>query len=117
MTTTTQTAPAGTSAATGRYVNIAAYKFISFDDTEAMRPQFQALCQQRQPACTIELLDVGPAVGWISAWTLGGTAVSTAIILRDGDQLTLRSIGPDPARARTNALATIAALVPQIAGD
>jgi len=30
--------------AAGPFVNIAAYKFISFDDTEAMRPRFQELC-------------------------------------------------------------------------
>ena len=59
MTTTTQTAPAGTPAATGRYVNIAAYKFISFDDTEAMRPQLQALCQQLNLRGTILLTPEG----------------------------------------------------------
>lgn len=58
-TTTDQTAAAGTSAATGRYVNIAAYKFISFDDTEAMRPQFQALCQQLNLKGTILLTPEG----------------------------------------------------------
>jgi UPF0176 protein len=29
-----------------QFVNIAAYKFISFDDTAEMRPQFQALCAE-----------------------------------------------------------------------
>ncbi len=58
-TTTDQTAPAGTPAATGRYVNIAAYKFISFDDTEAMRPQFQALCQELNLKGTILLTPEG----------------------------------------------------------
>ena len=28
------------------YVNIAAYKFVSFDDTEAKRPQYQAMCNE-----------------------------------------------------------------------
>ena len=83
---------------------------------ETTAADLQALCQQREPACTVELLDVPPAVGWISAWTLGATSVATAIVLRDGDQLTLRSIGPDPARARANADAVIATLVPQIVG-
>lgn len=31
---------------TSSYVNIAAYKFISFDDTAEKRPQFRALCEQ-----------------------------------------------------------------------
>ncbi|HJV84325.1 MAG TPA: sulfurtransferase [Noviherbaspirillum sp.] len=28
------------------YVNIAAYKFVTFDDTAEMRPQFRALCEE-----------------------------------------------------------------------
>lgn len=31
-------------AATAPHVNIAAYKFITFDDIEAMRPQYQDIC-------------------------------------------------------------------------
>lgn len=31
---------------TSSYVNIAAYKFISFDDTAEKRPQFRALCEE-----------------------------------------------------------------------
>jgi len=58
-TITDQTAPAGTSATTGRYVNIAAYKFISFDDTEAMRPRFQELCQELNLKGTILLTPEG----------------------------------------------------------
>jgi UPF0176 protein len=41
------------------YVNIAAYKFITFDDTEAMRPLFQALCQQLLLRGTILLTPEG----------------------------------------------------------
>lgn len=41
------------------YVNIAAYKFITFDDTEAMRPQFQAICQQLSLRGTILLTPEG----------------------------------------------------------
>jgi UPF0176 protein len=41
------------------YVNIAAYKFISFDDTEAMRPQFLSLCQELQLRGTILLTPEG----------------------------------------------------------
>ena len=44
---------------TGRYVNIAAYKFISFDDTEEMRPQFQAVCQELGLKGTILLTPEG----------------------------------------------------------
>jgi UPF0176 protein len=41
------------------YVNIAAYKFITFDDTEAMRPQFQELCKQLALRGTILLTPEG----------------------------------------------------------
>jgi UPF0176 protein len=56
QTTPEQTALTG---ADQRYVNIAAYKFISFDDTEAMRPQFQALCTQLHLKGTILLTPEG----------------------------------------------------------
>jgi UPF0176 protein len=46
-------------AAPALYVNIAAYKFITFDDTEAMRPQFQAICQQLSLRGTILLTPEG----------------------------------------------------------
>jgi UPF0176 protein len=41
------------------YVNIAAYKFITFDDTAEKRPQFQALCKQLQLKGTILLSPEG----------------------------------------------------------
>jgi UPF0176 protein len=42
-----------------QFVNIAAYKFVTFDDTEAMRPQFQAICQQLHLRGTILLTPEG----------------------------------------------------------
>lgn len=45
--------------AAAAHVNIAAYKFVSFDDTEAMRPQFQALCQELGLKGTILLTPEG----------------------------------------------------------
>ena len=59
QTTNTQTTAAGVHATTGRYVNIAAYKFITFDNTEEMRPQFQALCAERNLKGTILLTPEG----------------------------------------------------------
>ena len=41
------------------YVNIAAYKFISFNDTVEKRPQFQALCKQLELKGTILLTPEG----------------------------------------------------------
>ncbi len=59
QTTNTHTAAAGAHATTGRYVNIAAYKFITFDNTEEMRPQFQALCAELNLKGTILLTPEG----------------------------------------------------------
>jgi UPF0176 protein len=41
------------------YVNIAAYKFVSLDDTEAMRPRLQALCAELALKGTILLTPEG----------------------------------------------------------
>lgn len=43
----------------GTFVNIAAYKFISFDDTVEMRPQFRALCAELDLRGTILLSPEG----------------------------------------------------------
>ena len=47
------------SASASAHVNIAAYKFITFDDTEAMRPQYQALCKELGLKGTILLTPEG----------------------------------------------------------
>jgi UPF0176 protein len=41
------------------FVNIAAYKFITFDNTEEMRPQYQAVCQELALKGTILLTPEG----------------------------------------------------------
>jgi UPF0176 protein len=46
-------------AAAAAHVNIAAYKFISLDDTEELRPQFQALCKDLDLKGTILLTPEG----------------------------------------------------------
>ncbi|MFZ3285576.1 MAG: sulfurtransferase [Telluria sp.] len=45
--------------ATASYVNIAAYKFVTFDNTEDMRPQYQALCKELELKGTILLTPEG----------------------------------------------------------
>jgi UPF0176 protein len=62
LTATMQASPVSASSAatpTAPFVNIAAYKFITFDDTEAMRPRFQALCQELALRGTILLTPEG----------------------------------------------------------
>jgi len=67
-------------------------------------------CQARSPECTLEALDAGPAVGWVSSYTLGSSKGATAILIRGGDLLTIRSVANDAATAR----ATIDKLMPLV---
>ena len=75
----------------------------------------EAQCRARQDGCRIEALNVAPAVGWLSLWKIGGSG-STAVIVLDGDMLTVRSIAGDSATAKANAQAVVADLVPQLVG-
>jgi UPF0176 protein len=50
---------AGAIAAAAAHVNIAAYKFVTFDNTEEMRPQYQALCKELGLKGTILLTPEG----------------------------------------------------------
>lgn len=62
----------------------------------------QAQCQARSPECRIEALDAGPAVGWVSSYAIGKDQGATAVLIRDGDLLTIRSVANDAAMARSN---------------
>lgn len=59
-------------------------------------------CQARSPECRIEALDAGPAVGWVSSYAIGKDQGATAVLIRDGDLLTIRSVANDAAMARAN---------------
>jgi hypothetical protein len=60
----------------------------------------QRLCRVRSPSCTVSALAVEPAVGWVSGYPLGDRAGATAVIIRDGDLLTVRCLASNPAAAR-----------------
>ena len=47
------------------------------------------ICRARNPACRLSGLGVGPAIGWISVYALETGGGATAVILRDGDLLTV----------------------------
>jgi hypothetical protein len=66
----------------------------------------QRLCRVRSTSCTVSALDVAPGVGWVSGYPLGDRAGATAVIMRNGDLLTVRSLGsnPDAARQAVNQL-------------
>ena len=60
----------------------------------------ERLCQARSATCTLSALDVAPAVGWVTAYPLGSSAGATAVMIRDGDLLTVRAVANAPAPAR-----------------
>ena len=74
------------------------------------------LCKAKNPDCRITALQVAPAVGWVSAYPMGANTGATAVIIRDGDLLTVRSLASDPGVARGNAEAIVKGLAPQIIG-
>ncbi|CAO4152080.1 hypothetical protein GPNCGGLF_LOCUS3810 [Methylorubrum aminovorans] len=78
--------------------------------------RLEALCRQRNPECRLTGLSVAPAVGWISLYRTGAMSGATAIVLRDGDLLTIRSLAGDAATASRNARILVEALAPRIVG-
>lgn len=59
---------------------------------------------------------MAPAVGWISLYRTGAMSGATAIVLRDGELLTIRSLAGDAATASRNARILVEALAPRIVG-
>lgn len=76
----------------------------------------EKLCQAKDPSCSLTELKVSPAVGWITDWSMGPMIGSTAIILRDGDLLTIRSIADDADTARRNADTLVESVSPKVVG-
>lgn len=60
----------------------------------------EQICKARSPECRLSALSVAPAVGWVSSYAIGDTAGATAVIIQDGDLLTIRSLADDPITAR-----------------
>lgn len=78
--------------------------------------RLDALCKRTNPSCRITTINVAPAVGWVSAYPMGANAGATAVVIRDGDLLTVRSLSSDPAIARGNAETVLKKVAPQIIG-
>lgn len=72
----------------------------------------ERLCKARNPECRLTPLQVAPAVGWVSSYALGSSAGATAILLRDGALVTIRSVANDAATARR----TVDKLLPVVRG-
>ncbi|GEP03426.1 hypothetical protein [Methylobacterium oxalidis] len=78
--------------------------------------KLEALCRARNPTCRLSGLSVAPAVGWLTSYSLGGTAGATATVIRDGDLLTVRVLAATEAVATAHARRLVETLVPRIVG-
>ena len=76
----------------------------------------EAQCRARQADCRLEAVEAGAAVGWLSSYGSGGGYGATAVLLRDGDMLTIRSLAGDADLATRNAKAAIRDVAPQVVG-
>jgi hypothetical protein len=70
----------------------------------------EKLCRSRDDACRVSALDVGAAVGWVSSYRSGDREGATAVIILDGQLLTVRALATGPGAAR----ATIMRVLPLI---
>lgn len=75
------------------------------------------ICRESNATCRISALDVAPAVGWVSSYEAGGTFGATAILLRDGDMLTIRSIAKDGASAQRGVDALLPLVRARVVGN
>ncbi len=74
--------------------------------------QLEAQCRARDDACRLERLDIGPAVGWLSVYSRGATAV----LFRHGDMLTIRALADSPPVAQGHLREVLTSLAPRIVG-
>jgi len=70
----------------------------------------EELCRSRADACRVSALEMGAAVGWVSSYPSGDREGATAVIILDGQLLTVRALATSPGAAR----ATITRLLPLI---
>jgi hypothetical protein len=77
----------------------------------------ERICKSREPNCRVEAVTVHGAVGWVTRTTLfGRMAVSTTVLFKNGDMLTIRSFSDNAEIAYSNGQAARDQLAPQIVG-
>lgn len=84
-----------------------------FRSGETTLEKLESACRARDEACRLERLDVRAAVGWLSIYSRGATAV----LFRDGDMLTIRALADSPQTAQAYVRAALETLAPRIVGD
>lgn len=83
---------------------------------ETSLAKLESLCIKQNPDCRLSALPVSPAVGWITVYALENGGGSTAVILRDGDLLTIQARADSPGHAEDSVLALTQNVVPKIVG-
>jgi len=74
-------------------------------------------CRARNPTCRVERADLGPAVGWVSAYQAGPLYGSTLVLLRQGALVLVRSVGGSAEVARGNVERLRAQVLPALVGN
>jgi hypothetical protein len=74
-------------------------------------------CRARNPTCRVERADLGPAVGWVSAYQAGPLSGSTLVLLRQGALVLVRSVAGTPEVARGNVEKLRAQVLPALVGN
>lgn len=78
--------------------------------------KLESLCIKQNPDCRLSSLPVSPAIGWITVYGLGNGGGSTAVILRDGDLLTIQAKADSPGHAEDSVRALVQGMTPRIVG-
>lgn len=69
--------------------------------------ELEARCRERAPSCRIVPVTLGAAIGYRSTYEAASTRGSTAVVMLDGEGMTVRSIAPDTETASANAEAAL----------
>lgn len=76
----------------------------------------ETLCIKQNPDCRLSSLPAGPAVGWITVYPLGNGGGATAVILRDGDLLSVDVRATSRGSAEDAAQRLVQTIMPRIVG-
>ncbi|MCJ2021015.1 hypothetical protein MKK84_26940 [Methylobacterium sp. E-065] len=76
----------------------------------------ETICVKKNPDCRLTTLPAGPGVAWITSYAFETGAGATAIVLRDGDLLTIDARSIDRGAAEDTVLRLAQKLLPRIIG-
>jgi hypothetical protein len=78
--------------------------------------KLESLSIKQNPDCRLSALPASPAVGWITVYALGNGGGSTAVILRDGDVMTIQAKADSPGHAEDSVRALVQGIAARIVG-